>query len=336
MVAHHTRVGAKLISFQKVRMIMKRKFTVLFTMVVVLAVFAAPAYPWGYGTHAYIADRVHKQEGDRNFNEIYGSLTPDMFNYSFDLPVYEPGGIYEQFHQSFLKIWEQKKKGMEKGLALGFVSHNDEWGADRTAHISSLTAGSQTGYVISKATLLGQVAPLPSDLNVPALVAEELYHTFIEYGLDIVTARLDPAIGWKISTAAVMRDDQFPVMLADAYALDFAPIFGSPQAAATVIGYAENEFRGTMILYGQILMQPEPVALVAISNYLAGFAMDYLSLYGVVLPPEMNVVSTIESYLVLAMQLCEDDYPVELNATVDFIESKMAEEGIGNSQYHGE
>ena len=43
-----------------------------------------------------------------------------------------------------------------------------------------------------------------------------------------------------------------------------------------------------------------------------------------------------ESYLALAMQLCEDDYAAELNATVNFVEGKLAAERIGNSQYHGE
>jgi len=165
---------------------MKSKITTFIIMAVIFLFSAAPAYPWGYGTHAYIADHTNKQEGDRNFNEIYGSLVPDMFNYSFNLPIYEPGGIYEQFHQNYLKIWEQKKRGMEKGLALGFASHNEEWGADRTAHIDGLTFGNGTGYVMAKADLLGQVAPLPSELGIPQVAAEDFYHTFIEYGLDIL------------------------------------------------------------------------------------------------------------------------------------------------------
>jgi hypothetical protein len=294
------------------------------------------AYPWGYATHAMVADKINKPNGARNLNEIYGAMTPDMFNFSFGLPVYEPNGLYEQFHYGFMKVWNQRKNGMEKGLALGFVSHNDLWGADWTAHHGGLTYGVGEGYIIAKALILGQVAPLPPELGIPEEIAFELYHTFVEYGLDVLTARIDPTIGWKISTAAVMRDEGFASLLIDAYAVDLSPFFGSPEAAAAFVTYAEQEFRNTMILYGQILMLDEPLAINSLSQYLAGFATSYLSLYGVVLPPEMDVAAVIESYLFAAMDRCQGDYPDEVRATVDYLDNSLAARGIDNSQYHGE
>ena len=58
----------------------------------------SPAYPWGFAVHAHLADRLNKPEGDRNLNEMYGAMAPDMFNFRFDLPVYGEGEIYFQLH----------------------------------------------------------------------------------------------------------------------------------------------------------------------------------------------------------------------------------------------
>ena len=311
---------------------MKRNVCVFGLAALILMVVAGPAYPWGYATHAYIDDGLNKQLGERNLNEIYGGMSPDIFNFSFGLPVFVPGGIYEQFHYGFMDVWNQKKTGQEKALAYGFISHNDLWGADSTAHHQGLTPGFDQGYVIAKVELISQIAPLPDYLEVPAPVAMELYHSFVEFGLDILTVRLDSEIGSKITRAAKRRSPDFPFLLADAFADDLVPFFGSEEFAAQMIVYAEGEFRQNMGMYGQILTLPEPLAVEIMAEYLGLFAESYLAQFDIVLPANVDIEEVIGSYLFLTLEICETDYMDEVSATIDYLDARMKLEGVGNSQ----
>ena len=172
-----------------------QKSRVAVGMLAVWLVFlASTAYPWGFATHAYLAHWLNKQEGQRDLNEMYGSMTPDMFNFRFDLPVYGPGQIYDQLHNEWQNIWDQKKTGMEKAAGYGFISHNDAWGADYTAHHAGVTYGTDEGYVIAKAQELLAYDDTLLDY-VDDETALELCHVFVEYGVEILTTRVDPEIG---------------------------------------------------------------------------------------------------------------------------------------------
>jgi len=304
-----------------------------FSLVVVsMFCFASVAYPWGYANHAYVAGELNKRLGERNENEVYGAMAPDMFNFSFGVPVYADGGLYYQLHYLFAQVWDQKKTGMEKGLGYGFISHNDLWGADYTAHHSGRTYGTDDGYVIAKAGDLFAEAPELAML-VGDEAALELYHTFVEFGLEILAKRVDPMIGDKITSAALGRSPDFAGLLVDAYAEGFAPFFSdSPELAAQVIILAEGEFRETMLLYGQMLMMDEETLLDALSAYLAGFADEYLAANGITLPPGIDLVQVIHDYIQLSMMLCQDDYPTEIRATIRFVDGQMNLHGIGNRQ----
>lgn len=310
---------------------MKRRWPVLGLVVVLVVALASSAYPWGYATHAYIANLLNKKVGQRNLNEIYGAMAPDMFNLRFDLPVYGEGGLYSWTHYGYDKVWAQKETGMSKGLGYGFVSHNDWWGADSTAHHWGRTHGMQEGYVIAKAIQLGETDPALAGLVGPDL-ALELQHVFVEYAGDILTKRLDPTIGEKITAAALGRSSEFPWLLVAAYAEDFAPIL-YPLDATQVILIAEAEFSYSMAAYGQILMLDEDTARTVISEYLAQFAEQYLAANGVELPVEPEELpGIINYYLDLAMGICEADYPVEIAATVDYVDEEMAARKIGNQR----
>ncbi len=289
---------------------------------------ASTAYPWGFAAHAYLAHWLNKQEGDRDLNEIYGAMAPDMFNFRFDLPVYGDGEIYQQLHYLWQNVWDRKKTGMEKGLGYGFISHNDAWGADFTAHHAGITHGTEEGYVIAKAEEL-----LAADPTLLLLTDEqtalELCHTFVEYGLEILTTRIDPTIGQQITAAAVYRSPRFSSMLVEAYAESFAPLFGNdPAVAQQVIVAGEAEFRGQMMLYGQLLMLDEETLTLVFAQHLAEFADEY----GVEVPPWIDPVEVIQSYLQTAVQICEDGYAAELHATAQYLDAAMAFYGVGNSQ----
>ncbi|MCL4477241.1 MAG: hypothetical protein M1508_13645 [Nitrospirae bacterium] len=64
------------------------------------------------------------------------------------------GDLYIATHYDFLKVWDASRNEVERSLAYGFVSHNDMWGADFTAHHSGRTYGQTEGYVIAKAEIL--------------------------------------------------------------------------------------------------------------------------------------------------------------------------------------
>ncbi len=282
----------------------------------------------GFAVHAHLADRLNKSGGARNLNEMYGAMAPDMFNFRFDLPVYGDGEIYFQLHYYWENLWDLQKTGMEKALGYGFISHNDHWGADAIAHHAGITYGTDEGYVIAKARDL--LAADPSLLwFVDEPTALELTHTFVEYGLEIISKRIDPKLGQKVTQAACCRSPRFPSMLTKAYAESLAPLFGNdPDLAGQTIVSNEAEFRFQTMLYGQLLMLDEPDLTWALSEQLAQFT----DAYGIELPPGVDPIEIIHGYLQRAVQLCEDDFEAELDATLEYLDAAMAAHDVGNRQ----
>ena len=112
------------------------------------------ALPWNQATHAYIADRLGSTAGHDNLLEMWGSTAPDFFNYIFD-PELCPGWVADQTHgmyaDTFLNVWNAAAADADNALAYGFVTHNEPWGADHTAHDACRTCSQNDGYIIVKA-----------------------------------------------------------------------------------------------------------------------------------------------------------------------------------------
>jgi hypothetical protein len=305
---------------------MKKICSSLGAILLSLIFFSSTAFAWGSATHAYIDDQLMKRKGLKNLNEIYGGMAPDIFNYLFEVPFQKD--LYMQTHYQFLKVWDQAKTGTAKALAYGFVSHNDLWGADSTAHHAGRTFGLTEGYVIAKAKELSTLAPLPSELGIPSDAALELYHNFVESGVDLLVKRLDPAIGDKMISSALRRSREFPYLLVRAYGADLAPYFGSSGEAAKAITSAEMEFRKTTILYGQALMQDEGLALNLVSEQMAGLAEKFLGAYGIPAPPKEQAIQLIAFYITVAMTLCEQDFAQEIAETQSHVSQQMSFSGI--------
>ncbi len=137
---------------------------------------------------------------------------------------------------------------MKRAFAYGFVSHNDLWGADVTAHHNGLTFGQGQGYVIAKAQALqlSLSAALASlGIVLPDAVALDLSHNFVEYGVDVLVKRLDGRVGAaNMAADAVERNPTFPALLVQAYGDDAAAAVGSTRKeAAQLILAAEQSFR---------------------------------------------------------------------------------------------
>ena len=309
---------------------MKKELTVLGMIFLMLFFLTTEAFAWSAATHAYIEDHLGKKRGLDNSSEIYGGIIPDVFNYLFNYPAYLDY-LYGQTHDDFMKFWSISRWGLEKSFAYGFVDHNDVWGADFTAHHLCQTCGTGEGYAISKAKELLTIAPLPQELGIPDEVAIEIFHEIVENSVDILVAeKIDPLIGKKIATSAILRSPQFPLLLVKAYAKDLALYAGiSYPEAVQLITTAEKEFRKAMILYGQVLTQDETTAIQLISEQTADIAASFLALYGIQLPiPKEEITQMVIGYTTLAISICENDYQQEIEATIHFVDHQLKGHGI--------
>jgi hypothetical protein len=305
-----------------------------------LVFFSSEALPWGWAVHAYIDDDLGRKRGLSNINEIYGGMVPDLFNYMFANPDYL-GYLSYQTHNEFMKVWTEARCGSEKSLAYGFVSHNDVWGADSTAHHSGRTFGQAQGYVIAKAELLKpivlevleqlfeQLSLEPPSPDLLDAIALDVSHELVENGIDILMKRIDPMIGQKIMFSALLRSPELPYLLVRAYAADFSDHAGiSFHKAAKIITSAETEFRRSMIFYGQALLQDDATSIELISEQTANVAKSFLAAYGIEIPAEIDVTPFVKFLTQEAMAACADDFAFEVTATVGFVNENLAIEGV--------
>lgn len=326
----------------------KKGLLTLGLICVLVSMVPTVAFSWGDATHVYISDRLKARAGYNNLNEMWGSLGPDIFNFIFDDTLC-PLWLAEQTHgttdpDSFMKVWNAASTTVEKALAYGFVSHNEVWGADSTAHISGLTFGQDMGYINAKAMILLDTPLDPTQLYDPVLNPKfgELFgsigmtpeqqlmiaHVIAEYALDIMLRNhVDHSLGQKVKLAARFRSPKFPSLLVEAYAADYVtncPGINLP-TAAYVITTAEAEYRRNMISYGQTISRAEPIAVKLIAKQIVALAPDFL---GGELPiPEAYAVELIKAAIYGSMAIC-DDYLTEINATIEFVEGNLSTNGI--------
>jgi len=287
------------------------------------------AFSWGFATHAYIDDHLGKKQIQKNLNEIYGGVMPDLFNTLFDTPEYLEF-LPVQTHFKSMKVWKASRGEVEKSLAFGFVSHNGRWGADFTAHHTCRTCGQPAGYAYAKAAVLLSEYSLPPELGIPDEIAIEIFHEIVENAVDILVKRIDSYVGERLSSAAEQRSPRFPRLLVRAYAKRFASFAQITELeAAQFIQAAESDFRDAIDSYGQILSLDERDAIQLISQQTASLAQGFLALYGIDLsiPPE-QVVAMVASYMLSAIQLCQDDYLDEIEATIPYVRHKLRIHGV--------
>ena len=312
-----------------------------------LTMVPSAAFSWGDATHVYISDRLKAQWGYNNINEMWGSLGPDIFNFMFD-PALCPVWLADQTHgtttDSFMKVWGEATTISEKALAYGFVSHNEAWGADHTAHVSGRTFGQDDGYINAKAMVLLNTPINPAEPYDPNLNPKlgEIFasvgmdpdqqlmvaHVIAEYAIDIMLRNdVDPFIGLKVVGAALARSEKFPALLVDTYAADYAancPGIDYP-TAAYIIASAEAEYRNGMISYGKYISRSEPVAVQLIAKQIVALAPGFLD--GPLPIPEADAIELIKAAIYVSMEIC-DDYMTEINATIRFVRRNLTHNGI--------
>ncbi len=320
---------------------MKRIFLACSTVLCAVLLFSQSAFSWGWAVHTYIEEQFETKWQIKNANLLYGALVSDIFNYEFTAPALY---MKNQTHNDFMKLWDAAQSQPGKALAFGFVSHNELWGVDYTAHISGITFGqlgtipghpNEGGYVIAKAYLLKEDPYLNfvfTYLGLPDSVALTVCHELVEYGVDILMKQRDPMVGAKITAAALPPNPNFPMLMEKAYADDLAAQFGlSNVETHKFLVSSEKQFRQLMILYGQVLMQDDKTAIALIAENLAVIAKEYLAASGVTLPPSFDDTQLIELVKIgigKSMDLCYLDYYEEVSRTSSFVVQQLAEHGI--------
>jgi len=233
--------------------------------------------------------------------------------------------LSNETHCDPLPVWKFALLPAAKAQAYGFISHNNLWGADFYAHNPACAPNPTPteGYIFDKAKLVEEAVwnsnygPLLSGLNIPFELQDEIFRDLTEIGVDILVKRLDPAIGGKISTSALLRSPAFPLLLVAAYAGGLSKNFGmNYQDAAKMITAEEAQFRQLTISYGQALMQDDVTAIQLISQQMAQLAPALLMANNVQLPQGTDLTDLIIFSITEAVVKCKDDFASELNSTV--------------------
>jgi hypothetical protein len=318
---------------------MKKRISLVLAVIFVVTALAGFSLAWERGTHAFIADYLKKAGGPYNIDEIYGAMAPDVFNYMFLPPnILFRDYLYDQTHHHFMKVRDAVNWGYEKSSAYGFLSHNNIWGADSTAHIASRTLLPGEGYVITKAAVLNGIllgipeyAALLGGANQP--IALEICHNIVEAAGDIVLVRFDPSVGANLVEIASRPKPHMQNLMARAYAqglADESASLGFPLTVAEadlLIRNEEQNFRNSCIAYGFLLQQEESIILENVIQEFKQLAQVYLVANGIPVPPDPMLEALLGASFSGAIAIIEGDYMPEIMATIAMVKRNMVKEG---------
>lgn len=297
---------------------------------VLLSVLASPCSVrgWGWATHAYIEARLAHNEGaGRCFYEgLYGAVAPDAFSIVTLSDSTSAAYLTLQTHKHFLKLETCGRKMGVGSFVFGFLTHNENWGADFTAHRCGVEMN--IGYVESKARLLRRTVAswlegilrdagivFPSVLA--SQVAPDLSHELVEAAVDLLVKRNNwPSVGSELSEAARRRPEEIPEAISCGYGRRVARKMGiSFEDAQGMIVQAEAIFRDIIGRYGEILSlgDGEDIRVLAQEGaMLLGTSIGSLVNEEVRVPEEDLV-----GMLLLAMEMVGEDYMAQLDGTVE-------------------
>ncbi len=312
----------------------------LFVAALLILVAVQGAFSWGNATHVYLARELGVKFGPLNRNEMYGAVLPDVFNTMFDA---NGQFLYDATHHNFMPVYRMAWRPSLKSVGLGFLTHNDTWGADFTAHHASFMFPGE-GYAIAKgAALVPRLMPVLVDIlhagglpspdadYVAGLLAPEMGHDLSETAVDLLVRRnLDRGVGLRMMLAAQTRPAEVPHLLAAAYAEDLAAFAGIPvaDASALIVG-TEKEYKKLITQYGLAFSRPENQTIAILAAQTAPVA-EMLIEANVPIPGfDVTVTADqVAGFLSDAVALVEPDYAQELAATMRFVERGLRDHGI--------
>jgi len=259
--------------------------------------------------HIYLTQEVF---GSNDTDLLYGSIAPDLSTYVPDATKWLSG--FEDTHYNYIILKPQGWTEPWNRFNIGWMVHNEEWGADWYSHIEYTYQNGYTGngYVIDKASMLlyvlGQMnIYLPGSLDMQMMIA----HNTIEFAIDmLIQDNLDTNLGTELYNVALNRSDEdvrrlFNILVAKGKVTDKETLYQS-----------EAIFRNLILGFSSALAasnsdnQYWPLALFG-----SQMATD---LYGVDITPY-----EVAGLLQIAMSICSYDFEQFLDDTVDGIRADL-------------
>ncbi|UCF31744.1 MAG: hypothetical protein JSV26_04885 [bacterium] len=295
------------------------KKCVLPSLVLFAAAVCLPSTGWAMnsGAHLYVTEEVF---GFFDPDLAYGSAAPDLSLYVDPPVLWETG--FDDTHYNYVVLWPQGWTEPWKRFTLGWMVHNEQWGADYPSHITyPLDAGvNNGGYVNQKAAFLVPAILPYIDLSLPEPVrlalAGEIAHNAIEFAIDFLIQNqpvgaepLDEDLGLKLFTAAYYRSDEdirrlFNILVARGKVTDAETLYG-----------AEDFFRGLILYFSEALIYTADYGLYPLA--VLGSFLAY-ELYGIEIP-EGDVLVLLEG----AVGLCAPDFDQFLADAIDNIKDEL-------------
>lgn len=262
-------------------------------MVMTLTLGPTLVHSFNSATHIYIAEQVFPNCADK-INLYYGSIAPDLALYVSNQDKWSTA--FDDTHYDYKDLRPYAWSSIQKAFAKGWLTHNEEWGADHYAHIEYTINGvtSYKGYVIEKAESLYEETGLDPGFG----------HFVIEIAIDLLLKNDDPKLGEKLLGANLLRSWQDRNLLANVL------VWRTRMTDWATLASAELTFRDLVGRYAMAYALPSPYDKCALAKL------------GVQLAEEMYEITVTEkhlqSILETALDLCSD-YKGIIKAAIDGI-----------------
>ncbi len=257
-----------------------------------LVVCCGSGWAFGPATHAYIATEV---AGSLNEDIAWGAISPDFAGLvKVDNPVAgsQLGGMTHHDHHRL----------SDSCFAIGFSTHNSDWGADYYAHLFFDPSADDIYSTII-------IRQLSQEFGFSMSHGEDVFEITIDY---LIRRDNGPAIGTLIEGAAAASGAENEQAVVDAFAAELAQRVAGLTAedAEEDIRDAFEAYRGITEAYGHQLTGDLDAVRVALMPMLAVYL-------------EVDLV-TAETYLNRAIELCVD-YETEIERIVGEMASHIPE-----------
>ena len=259
--------------------------------IVMLLIFSTSiVHAFNAGAHLYIADRVFKKQIYK-IDLFYGSIAPDLSLYVKNTESWP--NAFDDTHYDSIDLRDDASGFTQTNFARGWLTHNEQWGADYIAHNAT------DGYVKNKAETLSS----------EFFLNEEFAHYAIEVAIDLLLSNNDDdKLGEKLLKTVLFRSWKDRNLLVNVF------VFGGNTDWLTLAS-AEFTFRNLVIRYAMALSLPEQEKLPALALLGVQLAQEF---YGMEVTPE-----EVQGILTAAITLCESDYEQVIRQTVKQIKANI-------------
>jgi len=247
-------------------------------------------------THIFIAEKAFPGSTER-LDLDYGSIAPDLALSVPDTASWETP--FQDTHYNYIDLRPYARGSIQKAFARGWLTHNEAWGADHSAH-KGYCGKTSLGYVIEKSQELM--------LWNPDLTAD-FAHYAIEVAIDLLVKGDDPGIGEKLLKADLFRSPQDRRLLARVL------VWKERRTDWITLALVELSFRNLVGRYAMALALPSPMDKKAIVELGVELAREK---YGIEVSPE-----ELGEILEKAMALCRGDYREVIDCTVERIREHL-------------